>query len=412
VSLTPQPWRSSQLHNSALAPSPLHEPPLPAESGRERPVPAAAPPLTPIVIRFGRLGDMIMLTSVLHLLRNRYRQPCVVLGAGTWNSQVYRGHPDVARICSFPRHAPFVLSPTWWRVLWMLHRTDPSPVYVCERHPRQLARVRRLLAWSGINPARCLFITDMPADGSEHWVDHFVRFGGRTPPMLRPSDYPPAQPDSLPAPRLTVLDSERRAMEAWIAAKGWSGRPLVLIQPGNYRSLSSGRKRWRRRKADDKAWPVGNWVQLLERIGARIPDARILLCGAPAEAPMLREIAAAARCPEVVVAILRLRALFALCERAHSMISVDTGPGHAAAALGVPLTVIFGAEPQRLWLPRGPANAPVLGVGGPPSSVRVDQIPVDDVFRTWCALRLKMEPATEPRTRALNDRPAAAELRS
>jgi ADP-heptose:LPS heptosyltransferase len=186
----------------------------------------------------------------------------------------------------------------------------------------------------------------------------------------------------------------------------------VLIQPGNYRSLSSGRKRWRRRKADDKAWPVGNWVQLLERIGARIPDARILLCGAPAEAPMLREIAAAARCPEVVVAILRLRALFALCERAHSMISVDTGPGHAAAALGVPLTVIFGAEPQRLWLPRGPANAPVLGVGGPPSSVRVDQIPVDDVFRTWCALRLKMEPATEPRTRALNDRPAAAELRS
>ena len=353
-----------------------------------------------------------MLTAVLHLLRKRYHQPCVVLGAGAWNAQVYRGHPDVAQICSFPRHAPFVLSPSWWRALWILHRTDPSPIYVCERHPRQLARVRRLLAWSGINPARCLFITDMPTDGSEPWVDYFVRFGERTPSTLRAADYPPPQSDCLPAPCLTVLDSERVSIEAWLNAKGWGGRRLVLVQPGNYRSMSSGRKRWRRLKADDKAWPVSHWAQLLAKVRARLPDARVLLCGAPAEAPMLREIAAVAACPEVVVASLRLRQLFALCERAHSMISVDTGPGHAAAALGVPLTVIFGAEPSRLWLPRGPASSPVLGVGGPPASVRVEQIPVDDVFRTWCALLAKMESSAEMGARAVNDRPAAAELRS
>jgi ADP-heptose:LPS heptosyltransferase len=383
-----------------------------ADSGRERPVAEAAPPLTPIVVRFGRLGDMIMLTSVLHLLRQRYGQACVVLGAGAWNSPVYRGHPDVAKICSFPRHTPFVLSATWWRVLRMLHRTDPSPIYVCERHPRQLARIRRLLAWSGINPGRCLFITDMHADASEHWVDRFVRFGGRTPSMLAAEDYPPPQSGCLPTPRLTVLDSERTAMDAWINAKGWAGRRLVLVQPGNYRSMSSGRKRWRRLRADDKAWPVETWAQLLEKVHARMPDALTLLCGAPSEAPMLREIEAAARRPQVAVASLRLRQLFALCERAHSMISVDTGPGHAAAALGVPLVVIFGAEPQHLWLPRGPAASLVLGVGGPPLSVRVDQIPVDDVFSTWCALLPKTESTTEARARALNDRPAAAELRS
>jgi ADP-heptose:LPS heptosyltransferase len=395
LSQTRPPWRSSQLQNSAFAPSPLHDRPRTAESGRERPAATPSPPLTPIVVRFGRLGDMVMLTSVLHFLRHRYHSPCVVLGAGAWNTRVYRNHPDVARVLSFPRHAPFMLSLTWWRVLRMLHRTDPGPVYVCERHPRQLARVRRLLAWSGINPARCVFITDMPSDGNEHWVDHFVRFGGRTPAGVRAADYPLPQAECLPAPRLSVLDSERMQMDAWINARGWAGRMLVLVQPGNYRSMSKGRKRWRRAKADDKAWPVENWAQLLERIRARMPDAVVLLCGAPAEAPMLRQIRAAAGSPEVAVADLPLRQLLALCERAHSMISVDTGPGHAAAALGVPLVVVFGAEPQRLWLPRGPSASPVMGVGGPPASVRVDQIPVDDVFRAWCALLAKMENSSQ-----------------
>ena len=95
---------------------------------------------------------------------------------------------------------------------------------------------------------------------------------------------------------------------------------------------------------------------------------------------MLQQIQATVASADVLVAALPLRQLFALCTRAHSMISVDTGPAHAAAALDLPLVVLFGAEPQRLWLPRGPSSSPVLGVGGPPDSVRVDQIPVEAVF--------------------------------
>lgn len=68
------------------------------------------------------------------------------------------------------------------------------------------------------------------------------------------------------------------------------------------------------------------------------------------------------------------------------MISVDTGPAHAAAALGLPLVVLFGSEPQSVWLPRSSTGSAVLGLGGPPHSDRVEQISVHAVLSAWSSL--------------------------
>jgi hypothetical protein len=73
--------------------------------------------------------------------------------------------------------------------------------------------------------------------------------------------------------------------------------------------------------------------------------------------------------------------------RAHSMISVDTGPAHAAAALSLPLVVLFGAHSQLEWLLRSPSGSPVVGVGGPPQSSRLDDVAVETVFDAWRAAR-------------------------
>ena len=74
---------------------------------------ASARPLQSTVLYFARLGDMIMLTALLNLLHRRYHRPCNVIGAGSWNSGVFLGNPDVARVWSFGRHFPFPLSPNW-----------------------------------------------------------------------------------------------------------------------------------------------------------------------------------------------------------------------------------------------------------------------------------------------------------
>src|SRR2546430_11563034 len=102
-------------------------------------------------------------------------------------------------------------------------------------------------------------------------------------------------------------------------------------------------RRLRVSPADDKAWPLERWAALLRRIHARLPQALIVLCGAPRESRLLEWIAAAAQLPAVAAAELRVPRLLALCARSPSMISVGTRPPPSAAALSPPPVVLVGA---------------------------------------------------------------------
>jgi ADP-heptose:LPS heptosyltransferase len=189
------------------------------------------------------------------------------------------------------------------------------------------------------------------------------------------------------APHLEVGAAARAECTAWLAAQGWAGKPLVLVQPGNRRTMRGSKLRLS--ASDDKAWPIERWAALLRAVHAHMPQALIVLCGAPRETLLLSWIVSATQLPAVVAAELPLPRLLALCTLAHSMISVDTGPAHAAAALSLPLVVMFGAHAQQEWLPRSPAGSAVVGVGGPPQATRLDQIPMETVLEAWSALALR-----------------------
>lgn len=339
---------------------------------------------------FARLGDLVMLTAMLDFLHRRYGMPCHVIGAGSWTPTVFQGNPDVAQVWSFGRHFPFPLTSTWPQTSRALRGTHPGPIYVCEHGRRQLPRIRRMLRFSRVDPARCLFIEEMPQT-IHHSVDRLIRFAEQTPEAFSAASYPAPADIRSYMPRLYVSDADRADLQVWLRKQGWAGREIVLVQPGNHRSMGRRRKRWERLQTDDKAWPVERWVCLLQKVQQRLPDALIMLRGVQEEIEMLRRIQLATGLDCVVVASVGLRRLFALCEASHSMISVDTGPAHAAAALGLPLVVMYGAGPQRFWLPRSRSGSPVIGVGGPPESTRVDQIGVDSVFDAWCEVLARIE---------------------
>jgi heptosyltransferase-2/heptosyltransferase-3 len=327
---------------------------------------------------------MVMVTALLDFLHRRFGMPCHMIGVGSWTSGVFEGNPDVAQAWAFGRHFPFPLNSQWPAVARALRDSAPGPIYICEHNHRQLPRVRRMLSLSRVDPARCLFIEEVPGT-VHHSVDRLIHLGGQTPPALEAAAYPIPATDIAWAPHLYVSNNDRVELDVWLRGRGWAGRPIILVQPGNHRSMSRRRERWRRLGTDNKAWPVENWVALLRKVHERMPEALIMLRGVREELRMLDELRAAAGLDCVVVAEVGLRRLFALCKASHSMISVDTGPAHVAGALGLPLVVMYGAEQQRFWLPRSPAGSAVLGVGGPPHSTRVDQIPVEAVFAAWCA---------------------------
>jgi heptosyltransferase-2/heptosyltransferase-3 len=344
-------------------------------------------PLIPTVFFFARLGDMVMVTRMLNLLHQRYGRPCQVIGTGSWTPSTYQGNPDVVGVWAFHRHLPFPLDGAWCPVRRALRASAPGPIYVCEKHYRQLPRIRRMLSLSGVDPQRCVFYTERPApraaQETEHLVDRLVALGARTPAGLRAEDYPAPEAAAIDGPRLYVLEGDRVDRDAWLRSQGFLGRELILIQCGNHRTMGPRRARWRRMNTDDKWWPIERWTDLLQRIHRERPDAVLLLRGSQEELGLLQEIQAATKLVNVASIATTLRQLYAFCEASSSMVSVDSGPAHAAAALSVPLVVLYGAESPLYWLPRSPSGSPVVGVGGPPASRRADQVSVDAVFSAW-----------------------------
>lgn len=342
---------------------------------------------SPVVIRFGRLGDTILLQPLLRKLQARYGRPCQLLTLGDWSPALFSAQPEVARcIPLHSQYGPLWLRPQRWRAALALRRLRESPFYICEPELRTRTKVRPMLALAGVPAGHCTFIEDIPLREGEHWADWLMRFGDTTPAAFAATrdSMLPAAPA---APQLRTSAAERDDRAAWLHAQGLGGRPLVLLQPANKRTM-----RWngvRAAEDDDKSWPAERWGELARSINRRLPQAQVLFCGSPAEAAYLDSLMSAigTTSPRIAAATLPLGRLKALLEMAHSMVSVDTGPGHLAAAMGCPLVVLMGSrEPQR-WMPRSGSGSDVTLLGGLPAVRRVDEIAMTQVVQAWEALR-------------------------
>jgi ADP-heptose:LPS heptosyltransferase len=341
--------------------------------------PPAAEPAQgrPLVVRFGAIGDMILLTALVRGLAAREGRRCDLVVSSGASPKVLAGLDEVGEVFTLPsRRTPYWLAPQQRRLVRWLRRRGPSPTWVVE----DMEKVEWLLARGGVDEQWRVSISDVPRGDLEHAVHHLYR-------MLatRPAAAPPAsgEPPPRPAPHLAVSDDEHSDCDAWIAARGWTGRPLVLLQ-------TQSRRRFRGR------WPDERWARVAAAVLARLPESRVVLTGSPAEEEALAALAAAAGDPRVEIAAtdLPLRRLFALLTRAHSCVSLDTGPAHAAAVLGCPLVVLVGSADPRRNHPV-PAGSPMRLITAWPEEAwprsapewvaghRPDQVAAEPVITAW-----------------------------
>jgi len=147
-----------------------------------------------------------------------------------------------------------------------------------------------------------------------------------------------------------------------LSQRGLTDRSYIVIHPG---SRHVARRTIRSRAGAEKYWPEDRWDQVIRTLSDLRPGYTLLLTGTRAERKFNDAIAARSRLAQVknVADELPVPVLLAVLARAHSLISVDTGPAHAAAALGTPTVALFGPASTTLFRPGG-ATTPAVAVSG------------------------------------------------
>jgi heptosyltransferase-1 len=158
------------------------------------------------------------------------------------------------------------------------------------------------------------------------------------------------------------------------------------IRPDNYAVFVPGSAQ------KSKCWPTHNFAALAEKMAVEF-GLSIILAGAEAERPITEEIinGTSARVTDFA-GITSLPELTALFKTARIVVSNDTGPGHIAAALGVPLVMIFGpSNPVRLYPYKRPETLAAVDPFGRGLKLQssdpahaIDAITVDEVYERAC----------------------------
>jgi len=339
----------------------------------------------PLVCRFGAFGDMVLITPLLKQLYQRGGLPCDVVAVGGWNKLLFEQMPYVRHVFTIDsRSAPYWINRSQRNLVGELRTHQHRFVWVCETSTKSY----RLLARAGIRRDNSINQLDLPIVNNEHYCEKWLRLGNESPVDF---DYPPKTPQQLDT-ELFVSAGEQSECRQWLATRGLDPeKPLICIQAGSKRTTRRGKAD---RSSNTKYWQEDNWAAVIDGLHAELPGVQILLCGVPAELEMCRAIEAACNvgpCVQTVADDLPLRRLLALLSIAHSCISVDTGPAHAAAALDCPLVVLFGKASPARFRPVSSDSAVEVIVGhatdSPDSDPDISHITASRVLTSWLDLK-------------------------
>jgi ADP-heptose:LPS heptosyltransferase len=353
-------------------------------------------PPRPLVMRFSAMGDTVILLTLIRMLYQRFGVPVDLLTSGSWTRPLLEGQPGVGTIHLLSSsNTPHLLDQQKWRLAALLRSRGPQLTWACQHLPK----ARDLLRSAGIPDTLVVDLNSTSPFGHQHIVDQYACFAKCSPVAFEEfyaSRYAVNRVDVLRSPPLIVNSAYRAATEAWLRHLRLADKPLILIQAGNKRTM-----RWwrpRQRATNTKYWPEAHWASVVRSLRDLEPDAEILLLGVEAEAGINADIirlSGAARTHNLAGEV-PIPRLLGLQERAHGMVSVDTGPAHSAAALDCPLVVLFGVVDPAMYAPRAPSQAVEVLTGTVAGQRSMLGITPAQVISAWDQLRMHRQLRSPP----------------
>jgi heptosyltransferase II len=271
-----------------------------------------------LIIKPGAIGDLLQLTPVIRVLKDRYPQAGISLLVGsTTTSELFKYNAHVRETMVFDKagaHRSFRALMHLWRRL-RGNRYDLVINF-------QRSNLKTWFLASAAFPCRVL-VYHKARTRTVHAVVNYLE-------TVAPLGIDAAQTGL----ELMLGDGERAFAKEVISSSGSAGKPLIAFNPGASHPVNR--------------WATDRFAALSDMLTRKF-SARIVLIGGNEDIPLADEIAAKAGSkPLNMTGKTSLLQLGAILEQCDILVSGDTGPMHIATAVGTRVVALFGAaDPAR-----------------------------------------------------------------
>jgi ADP-heptose:LPS heptosyltransferase len=354
------------------------------------------------VLRLDHLGDVVHALPSLQALRQALPKAEITLVCGPWAAELASLSPSPHRVLCFDApwfHRPQRQAWPWAAIAGLgslLKAQGFDAAFELRGEPRHLLALGLsgipFRAGQALGPGgfllhrRARFIEG--AHEQAQGLGTLLQAGLPWPKAPRALD---AESLLAAAPFAQLRIPARALAEARALVKGLKLKPQPLAL-----QISCG--------TSAKLWPEENWVRFIQRLPRGLQP---LILGGPGEEG--QALALAKRCggkPAVAAGRLSLPGLAALLSGCRALVSLDSGPAHLAASLGIPTLVLWSGTNQAWqWAPRGKQVRLVQAKAPACSPCELAQCPLDHA----CMAGLAVEQALLGLKALLADKPAIKE---
>jgi heptosyltransferase I len=288
-----------------------------------------------LILKPSSLGDVIQALPVLRLLKLHFPKSEIFWWLDSTFASLLEGDPDLAGVVRFerrrwghPKNWPEMLGSIRWL---RAQKFDLVIDLQCLLRSGIFAWLSRGNFLIGLDEARegarAFYDIAVPRESFHtHAVDWYLSVLPKLGvPVHKNFQWLPERKKIAEAVKQNPFNSKLKTQNS----------KLILLQPG---------ARW-----DNKRWPVEKFAELVSLLAKKFPDTRIAVLGSKSDT-LLGEIISSAE-PSHCINLCGATSLPEMIEwirLGDLMITNDTGPMHAAAALNKPIVALFGpTEPRR-----------------------------------------------------------------
>ncbi|MBI4845392.1 MAG: glycosyltransferase family 9 protein [Candidatus Omnitrophica bacterium] len=280
------------------------------------------------------IGDTIMQTPLIELIKLKFPDAHLTALTTPVNAEILRFNTSIDQMIFYPKtnRNRFSFEELCFTIKHFFHGfdlavLDHSGSTLRNKFLAIIFGSRYIIADSQTSPESNIMADELIFEDNKHTHRVFINLATLIKSTLKnipPFDYSPKQ-------SMHISNEERKFADNFLLENNLHNKKLIAVHIGcgaGWHSIS-------------KRWGVGNYSELIDRIQKKFPETSVLVFKGPYEedenfTPFQE------RKGVLIVDSYQLRKVASIIERCALMIANDSGIGHMAAALNIPVISLFG----------------------------------------------------------------------